>query len=289
MKAAWDLIRLDQTSTVERPQAAQPTDIRSAGGHRRAISGRLAPWPTAAALLSWAMSLSRTPKAVIFDMDGLLFDTEALYNQALSNAAEQLGHLLTTELMLSMIGLPWAAVETHLRPHFGDSFDVERFLQITQDEFHAREAAELCMKQGVVEILDALDAMGMPRAIATSSARQTVDRHLDQFGLVGRFHTVVASGDYARGKPAPDPYLTAATRLSVDPLDCLALEDSYTGVRAAAAAGMMTIMVPDILGPTDEMRSLCIRIADDLHEVRALLAARPQDPADGSKSLRPIP
>lgn len=218
------------------------------------------------------MTLPRTPKAVVFDMDGLLFDTETLYNEALVNAAQQMGQLLTGQMLRDMIGLPWGGVEAHLRPHFGADFDTPRFLQLTLDEFHAREAGELCMKQGVVEILDHLDAVGLPRAIATSSARPAVDRHLVQFGLVGRFHAIVAHGDYAKSKPAPDPYLTAASRLAVDPADCLALEDSYTGVRAAAAAGMMTIMVPDILGPTDEMHALCVRIAQDLHEVRALIA-----------------
>jgi beta-phosphoglucomutase-like phosphatase (HAD superfamily) len=81
----------------------------------------------------------------------------------------------------------------------------------------------------------------------------------------------VARGDYARGKPNPDPYLEAARRLKIAPELCLALEDSHNGVRAAAAAGMMTIMVPDLLDPTEEMTTLCVRIARDLHEVCDLL------------------
>jgi beta-phosphoglucomutase-like phosphatase (HAD superfamily) len=84
---------------------------------------------------------------------------------------------------------------------------------------------------------------------------------------------VVAQGDYARGKPHPDPYIEAARRLGVAPELCLALEDSHNGVRAASSAGMMTIMVPDLLDPTEEMRTLCVRIAQDLHEVRDLLIA----------------
>jgi beta-phosphoglucomutase-like phosphatase (HAD superfamily) len=74
-----------------------------------------------------------------------------------------------------------------------------------------------------------------------------------------------------RGKPHPEPFLKAAAALGVDPADCLALEDSHNGVRAASAAGMMTVMVPDMLDPTEEMRTLCVRIAVDLHEVRELL------------------
>ena len=109
------------------------------------------------------------------------------------------------------------------------------------------------------------------RAIATSSRRTEVEHHIGHHGLLDRFQAIVASGDYARPKPNPDPYLLAAERLGVDPADCLALEDSHNGVRAAAAAGMMTIMVPDLLDPTEEMQTLCVRIARDLHEVRELL------------------
>ena len=85
---------------------------------------------------------------------------------------------------------------------------------------------------------------------------------------------MIARGDYARGKPNPDPFLTAAERLGVAPADCLALEDSHNGVRAASAAGMMTVMVPDLLDATQEMHALCVRIARDLHEVREMLAAQ---------------
>ena len=92
-------------------------------------------------------------------------------------------------------------------------------------------------------------------------------------GILPRFHAVVAAGDYARGKPNPDPFLTAADRLGVAPEACLALEDSHNGVRAAHAAGMMTVMVPDLLPVTDEMRGLCLAIAKSLHEVRGLLDA----------------
>jgi HAD superfamily hydrolase (TIGR01509 family) len=132
----------------------------------------------------------------------------------------------------------------------------------------------IALKAGVVEILDALDALGMPRAIATSSPHASVEHSLRPHGLPARFNAIVARGDYPRGKPAPDPFLTAAERLGADPADCLALEDSHNGVRAAHAAGMMTIMVPDLLDPTEEMQSLCVRIARDLHEVRELLAAQ---------------
>ena len=101
--------------------------------------------------------------------------------------------------------------------------------------------------------------------------------HLTAHGLVGWFHEIVGHGDYTAGKPAPDPFLKAAERLAVEPRLCLALEDSHNGVRSASSAGMMTIMVPDLLEPTDEIRGLCTFVARDLHEVRRLILAGASD------------
>jgi beta-phosphoglucomutase-like phosphatase (HAD superfamily) len=133
----------------------------------------------------------------------------------------------------------------------------------------------------VVELLDLLDETGVPRAICTSSRRENVERHLAPMGLLARFQAVVAAGDYARGKPHPDPFLAAAACLEVEPASCLALEDSHNGVRAAAAAGMMTVMVPDLLPATPEMRALCVAVAEDLHRVAALVRAAQNKPIQG--------
>lgn len=217
------------------------------------------------------MSLPRAPKAVVFDMDGLLFDTETLYRDCMGSAAEAMGAEMPLELYQRMIGSPWETSRRMLFDHYGETFDVEAFVEAAKHGFKSRIDAELCMKAGVVELLDTLDALALPRAIATSSGHDSVDHHLAMHGLTERFHARVAHGDYARGKPNPDPFLTAAARLGIDPADCLALEDSHAGVRAASSAGMMTIMVPDLLDPTQEMHDLCVRIAADLHEVERLL------------------
>jgi HAD superfamily hydrolase (TIGR01509 family) len=217
------------------------------------------------------MSLPHTPQAVIFDMDGLIFDTEILYRDSMIAAATRRGHDMPVPLFLSMIGLPGGSSRIVLNDHFGADFDVDAFWKATSEHFHEMTNAGQFLKAGVIELLDALDAAGLPRAIATSSRHAEAERHLAHHGLRERFNTVVAQGDYARGKPNPDPFLTAAERLGVAPHLCLALEDSHNGVRAASAAGMMTVMVPDLLDPTEEMQTLCTRIARDLHEVRGLL------------------
>lgn len=217
------------------------------------------------------MSLPRQPIAVVFDMDGLLVDTETVYHRAVVLAAAEMGREFPTELFLSMIGLTWAHNEHQLVAHFGPDFDAAGFRAAASAKFHELALVEATLKTGVVEILDRLDELGLPRAIATSSHHREVEAHMGHHGIRHRFHHVVAHGDYPRPKPNPDPYLLAAERLGVDPAQCLALEDSHNGVRAAAAAGMMTVMVPDMLQPNEEMHDLCVRIARDLHEVRGWL------------------
>ena len=218
------------------------------------------------------MKLPRAPHAVVFDMDGLIFDTERLYRDSMMTAAEQYGRELPLSVFISMIGGTGESTKRTLSEHFGPGFDLETYMAQTWVHFHEMADADLVLKAGVSELLDLLDRRKMPRAIATSSTRDIVDHHLGAHDLFRRFDTVVAHGDYARGKPNPDPYLEAARRLGVAPELCLALEDSHNGVRAASSAGMMTIMVPDLLDPTEEMQTLCVRIAHDLHEVCELLA-----------------
>ena len=111
----------------------------------------------------------------------------------------------------------------------------------------------------------------LPRAICTSSRHEDVRSNL---ALGGRFQFVIAQGDYIGSKPHPAPFLKAAERLGVAPESCVALEDSYHGVRSATGAGMMTVMVPDLFPPTYDMRELCVCIAEDLHEVCTLIASQ---------------
>jgi HAD superfamily hydrolase (TIGR01509 family) len=204
-------------------------------------------------------------------MDGLIFDTEALYREACGLAAGEIGHEMTPTLFRRLIGLPWPESRALLLEHYGASFAVDMFVETWIGHFDIIVETRLTLKPGVVELLDTLDELDLPRAIATSSSHKTVRHHLSFHDLGARFHHVVASGDYTAGKPAPDPYLTAARRLGIDPGLCLALEDSHNGIRSASAAGMMTIMVPDLLEPTDEIRGLCTLVVRDLHAVCGLL------------------
>jgi HAD superfamily hydrolase (TIGR01509 family) len=217
------------------------------------------------------MTLPRIPGAVVFDMDGLLFDTETLYVEAAITAATELGHNASAEIILRTTGGPWPQTRQLLLEHYGAAFPVDEFVTVWLRHFGMLAEECLALKPGVMELLDLLDELRLPKAIATSSSHRTVQHHLTAHHLVGRFDAIVGAGDYAAGKPAPDPFLTAAERLGIAAAWCLALEDSYNGVRSASAAGMMTVMVPDLLPPTDEIRPLCTLVAIDLHEVRELI------------------
>jgi HAD superfamily hydrolase (TIGR01509 family) len=228
------------------------------------------------------MKLPRSPAAVVFDMDGLLFDTERLYERAAIAAAAELGYELDQAFHRTTVGCSWEVIRGLLLERYGATFAAEDLREAARRIFGELLETEPLLKPGALELLDLLDRRGLPRAIATTSSRPTVQRHLEAHDLVGRFNHVVAHGDYARHKPAPDPFLKAAEQLGVAPELCLALEDSHNGVRAAYAAGMMTVMVPDLLPPTDEIRKLCTHIVPDLHDVRRLIAS-PARPA-GSRS-----
>jgi len=220
--------------------------------------------------------MPRRVEAVIFDMDGLLVDTEAWVRELMREASRRRGVELPDAVFLRMVGLPHAAGRAVAAEHFGPAFDIDAWDREIGELARAQETLSIAVKAGAVELLVALQALGIPRAVATSSGHAAVERQLGPSGLLSRFQAVVAHGDYARGKPFPDPFLLAARRLGVAPEHCLALEDSHNGVRAAHAAGMMTVMVPDLLEATEEMQALCVAVADTLHDVRDWVAAGAQ-------------
>ncbi len=205
-------------------------------------------------------------------MDGLLFDSERVLFEVMVATAPKFGVEVDREHFLSLIGLRLAESRALMRARFGEDFPLDDFIAavgVGGREINTRNG--VILKPGVVELLDHLDALGLPAAIATSSNPAMVERNLAQHGLTGRFKAIVARGDYENGKPAPDPFLKAAERLGVPPENCLALEDSHNGVRSACAAGMMTIMVPDMLEATEEMRRLTVYVDESLHVVRGRL------------------
>ncbi|MDG6095584.1 HAD family phosphatase [Acetobacter sp. AN02] len=211
-------------------------------------------------------------RGVVFDMDGLLLDSESLAMEALVHAGRDLGVDMPMSFCRRMIGVAADGCRTLVQETYGADFPMEDFF--ARQEVRLREYVDtgrLVLKKGVLPLLDLLDHLRLPRAIATSSSRYRAVHHLDLVGLGTRFDAVVTRDDVTRGKPDPEPYLTAAKKIGVAPEFCLALEDSHSGARAAHAAGIRVIVIPDLLEPTDEIREKALAVVTDLTVVREWL------------------
>jgi HAD superfamily hydrolase (TIGR01509 family) len=210
-------------------------------------------------------------EAALFDMDGLLLDSEALYIVAMQAAAKEIDREMTLAFCHSMVGIPRRECNEMIQGLYGPDFDVEQFRGIYSGHVRRLMADGIPIKAGVEKLLDLLDERGLPRAVATSATRDMAESHLRRAGLLDRFHAVATRDDVANAKPAPDVYLEAARRLGVAPERCIAFEDSTPGLLAAHAAGTMAIMVPDILQPSDEVRAKALHVAPDLIAAERLL------------------
>jgi len=210
----------------------------------------------------------RRPAAVIFDMDGLLLDTEPLAAQAWGEAAAALHVEFDPALALAMVGRNFADCSAMVRARYGADYPVDALLgrwHATYDGIVDREG--LAPKPGVHALLDWLESREILRAVATSTRRERARSKLARTALLPRFHDLVGGDEVARGKPAPDIYVEAARRLGVDAGACIALEDSEPGVRAALAARMAAIMVPDLHAPSAELLALDLLVLPTLHAV----------------------
>jgi HAD superfamily hydrolase (TIGR01509 family) len=210
--------------------------------------------------------------AVIFDMDGLIFDTERPIKQATLDAAIAVGFEMPEAFYQTLIGVPGPECDALIKAHFGPGFPFDAFDNACRGAIARALGEGVAVKPGAAELLGELHARQMLLALATSSGRNYAERHLGAADLRRFFDAVATRNDVSRGKPHPDLFLKVANDLRVPPERCLVLEDSHNGVRAAHAAGCLPIMVPDLLEATDEMRELCVLIANDLHEVRTLFA-----------------
>jgi HAD superfamily hydrolase (TIGR01509 family) len=183
-------------------------------------------------------------RAVVFDMDGLMFNTEEVYTSVGSELMRRRGKTFCGGLKDAMMGLPpKESFEVMIRWH-GLSDTVEQLIPESNAVFLGLLRGRLAVMPGLIELLAALEAAGIPKAIATSSGRELADACLTPFDFPRRFRFVLTSEDIVRGKPDPEVYLAAAARFGVQPDEMLVLEDSQNGCRAAAAAGAFTVAVP---------------------------------------------
>ncbi len=210
--------------------------------------------------------------AFIFDMDGLLFDTERLFLEQTDKVEEELGYLIPHELHMDAIGRPFPDVKKIFLARLGEDFPMDDFLKKTKALMYAYiEKKGIPVKPGARELLEELKKRGLTTAVASSSYQWMIDRNLTASGLRRFFDLEVGGEQVINGKPSPDIFLLTAKLAGVEPGSCVVLEDSNNGIRAAYAAGMRPVMVPDIKPPEEDVKAMLFLQCADLCEVRERL------------------
>lgn len=208
------------------------------------------------------------PFGVIFDMDGLLFDTETIALRCWTEAAQALGLGGVAELYPQCIGITQPKTRALWAEAWGEE-NAEAFgteiLKIYERVYAGKPVDQM---PGAADILSALQCAGLPLAVASSTPETRVRQHLAEAGFLSRFTAVIGGDRLQRSKPAPDIFLLAGEALGAVPARCFVLEDSFNGIRAAHAAGMRPIMVPDMMQPTAEIAALAEIVVKDLFEAR---------------------
>lgn len=216
----------------------------------------------------------RMIKAIVFDMDGVIFDSEKLYRKHWMITGKEYGIPEDTmrELCNLIAGSTKERNEKLMKSRFGEDFDYMTFREKTMsrmDQDIMENGVEL--KPGVVELFDYLKENEYQIGLATSTQQERAERNLKNAGILSYFDKIVYGGVVANGKPAPDIYLKACEDLGVKPSEAMGIEDSINGVKSASAAGLYTVMVVDLIEPTEEIRPMTDQIFNSLFEVKDLL------------------
>lgn len=196
-------------------------------------------------------------RGVVFDMDGTLIDSEVLYEETSLQIMAEMGFEPSREVIHRSIGLPEPGWMGIVAEHFGPTFDSGHYRDRCAEmmaEWYERKTMPL--KPGVFELLDYLRDRGIPCAIASSTAKVRALGVLERLGILPYIQGYTFGDMVQNGKPAPDIFIAAAATLGLAPADCMGVEDSYNGVRSCKAAGLYTVMVPDLLPETEEIRPL---------------------------------
>ena len=219
------------------------------------------------------MEFSKTA-AVIFDMDGIIFDTERLYIESWKAVAQEYDLNNVTDMAYRIIGVNDIMSRKVFTDYYQGTRDYDQCRKRVSEVFHSRYDGKIPVKPGAREILAFLRERNIPVALASSTRIETVQRELKEAGLYQAFDHIIGGDMIKQSKPAPDIFLAAAEKLQEAPENCYVLEDSHNGIRAAAAAGMHPIMVPDLLEVTEEMQELAETVCPTLYEAIDYLAGR---------------
>lgn len=203
----------------------------------------------------------------IFDMDGLLFDTERLYQENWIIVAKEFGQQPHPDFPIAICGSSGIHAQEVVHKYY-PSVDAPAFIQSCVDKVNAILQTFVPEKPGVHEILSYLHENDVRMAVASSSIKTMVEHNLELAGIAQYFDVVVSGQEVVYGKPEPDIFLLAAERLGLSPMDCYVFEDGINGAKAGLAAGCTTIMIPDLTPPTEELKHACAGIYSSLLEAR---------------------
>ncbi len=218
-------------------------------------------------------------QAVIFDMDGLMFDTELLYQKAWQQAGSEMGLEVTEDFLATLRGGNYQQVKNRFLEQFGQKLDFDRLRDRRTALFDAElEKNGVPVKKGLRELLDYLRQNSCPSALASASTRQVVAHHLLETGLTDYFSVIITGDMVTACKPDPEVFYKAAEQLSCAPEHCMVLEDSINGIRAARAGGFLPVMVPDLTQPDESLCRLLYAKCDSLLDVIPLLE-QAEDPS----------
>lgn len=212
-------------------------------------------------------------KAVVFDMDGVIFDSERAVMQCWKEVASRHNIPNIEKAILACTGTTMVRTREIMLNLYGADFPYDEYAKESSVIFHSRyDGGRLPMKPGVKELLSFLKEHGKKIALASSTRQQVVTDELRDAGIIGYFDRIICGDMVSRSKPAPDIFLKACEELNVSPSDSYAIEDSYNGIRAAHAGGLHPIMVPDLLPADEEMQSLAEIVLPNLTSVMEYLA-----------------
>jgi HAD superfamily hydrolase (TIGR01509 family) len=209
---------------------------------------------------------------VIFDMDGLLFDTEWPSYLAMKRVLEKRDLAFSLDCYKRMIGAGDYKCDQILKELYGKEFSLQLILNDYQKAFKKIiEKEGLTIKPGVMKLLENLEKRGLKKCIASSSSRETIQHYLAMTGLTSRFDFYISGEEVIRGKPDPDVFIEAYKRANETSDTSLVLEDSLNGLRAAVGANIKCIVVPDLIDPNEEMKRYAYEIVADLNQVNRII------------------